>query len=81
MRHNLKSHPEFFREVISGAKTFEIRLNDRDYKVGDVLWLREYREPIGCQGGYTGWDCLKVVTYITSFEQKDNYVVMGIKEP
>jgi len=77
MRHSLKSLPEFFQPIMDGTKTFEIRLNDRGYQEGDVLWLREWSE----KGGYTGSCCLKVVTYLTTFEQKDGYVVMGIKEP
>jgi hypothetical protein len=77
MRHSLKSLPEFFEDVLNGTKTFEIRLNDRGYQEGDVLWLREWSEATG----YTGRDCLKLVIYMTTFEQKENYVVMGIREP
>lgn len=32
----LKIYPEFFDEVFKGYKTFEVRKNDRDFKVGDV---------------------------------------------
>jgi hypothetical protein len=37
MNHALKADPKPFNEVIAGTKTFEIRLNDRDYKVGDII--------------------------------------------
>jgi hypothetical protein len=40
--HLLKIHPCYFKEVASGKKTFELRINDRDYKSGDTLRLREY---------------------------------------
>jgi hypothetical protein len=43
--HELKTWPEFFEEVRNGNKPFEYRLNDRDYKVGDVLHLREWVPP------------------------------------
>ena len=40
--HELKCHPHFFAAIAAGKKTFEIRRNDRDYRVGDVLDLRDH---------------------------------------
>lgn len=41
--HNLKTLPEPFAAVRSGAKLFEWRLeDDRRFAVGDLLHLREY---------------------------------------
>ena len=40
--HTLKIYSEYYDAVRNGIKTFEIRKNDRDYKVGDTLRLREY---------------------------------------
>lgn len=51
MRHNLKTWPEYFQAVIDGKKTFEIRKNDRDFKVGNELLLQEYDPE---QETYTG---------------------------
>lgn len=39
--HHLKTDPAVFEAVKSGEKSFEIRFNDRNYRVGDVLVLRE----------------------------------------
>ncbi|WP_444812245.1 DUF3850 domain-containing protein, partial [Streptococcus canis] len=33
---------EYFEAIMDGTKTFECRYNDRDFKVGDELLLREY---------------------------------------
>lgn len=39
--HILKTDPDPFMGVISGIKTFELRKNDRDFKVGDTVLLVE----------------------------------------
>lgn len=72
--HDLKIIPSFFWAVKIGVKGFEIRKNDREFQVGDILRLREYKD-----GQYTGRLVLGRITFITSFEQKDNYVVLNFK--
>lgn len=42
MIHAVKILPEYFNKIINGQKSYEIRKNDRDYKVGDCLALNEY---------------------------------------
>lgn len=74
MVHELKILPEYFEAVKSVRKRFEIRKNDRDYTVGDLLYLREWNVD-----GFTGYSYKAEVTYITDYEQKDGYVVMGIE--
>ncbi|UXE90047.1 DUF3850 domain-containing protein [Limosilactobacillus reuteri] len=58
----------------SGVKNFEIRKNDRGYRVDDVLWLKEY-DPEKKQ--YTGNTLKRKITYITSYKQQEDYVVLG----
>jgi len=38
---DLKTDTLVFSETFEGRKTFEIRYNDRDFKVGDILVLNE----------------------------------------
>ncbi len=59
--HDLKSWPEFFEPLFSGVKTFELRLNDRRFKVGDRLRLREFDDR---KGIYTGREVSKTITYM-----------------
>lgn len=40
--HEIKAWPQYFGPVLSGAKLFEIRLNDRNFKVDDVVCLMEF---------------------------------------
>ncbi|MBC1934587.1 ASCH/PUA domain-containing protein [Listeria seeligeri] len=72
--HELKILPEYYRAIIKGRKTFEVRKNDRNFKVGDCLILKEFKDE-----KYTGWKITVEVTYITDYEQKEEYVVMGIR--
>ena len=76
MIHELKILPEYFEPVIKGEKTFEIRVNDRDFKMGDYLALNEYWD-----GKYTGRSCMVYVDYILddSFLLPVGMVAMSIK--
>lgn len=74
--HELKVWPEYFRAVQTGDKTFEIRHNDRNFRVGDTMTLKEY-DPR--EESYTGNDVYRKITYVTDYEQKDGYVVLGIQ--
>ena len=63
--HQLKSWTRFFRPIVSGDRTHELRRNDRNYGVGDLLILREFDPEAGA---YTGSTCEATVTSITSEE-------------
>ncbi len=39
--HELKTDRTVFEAVAAGSKTYELRRNDRNFQVGDELWLRE----------------------------------------
>lgn len=74
--HRLKIRPKYFAMQVDGTKRFEIRNNDRDFKVGDYLWLCEF---VG--GAYTGKSILVDVTCICTYAQADDYVVLGTSAP
>lgn len=74
MNHFLKIQPEFFEAVINRTKPFEIRYNDRNFQVNDVLVLQEYQH-----NDYTGRSISVNVSYITNYGQKPDYVVMGLR--
>lgn len=59
--HELKIQPRFFEPVMRGEKTFEIRKNDRDYKKGDIIILREWSD---IMNNYTGRQLKRKITYI-----------------
>lgn len=75
MIHELKVSPEYFKAVISGKKTFEIRKNDRPFHIGDLLALNEF------DGQYwTGNSCLVYADYILNNPDyvKKDMIIVGI---
>ena len=77
MVHALKIKKEYYDEVSSEHKTFEIRKNDRDFHKGDILALNE----IDNNGKYTGNSLLcKVVYILDGFAGlAPGYVAMSVK--
>ena len=76
MQHKLKILPEYFSAIERGEKTFEVRFNDRDYQVNDILVLQEHENK-----QYTGREITAEVTYILDNPRfcKEGYVIMAIK--
>lgn len=74
--HDLKILPTYFTHVAKGQKTFELRYDDRDYCVCDLLLLREWSN-----GEYTGRRIMVEVTYLLKGFNglKDGWVILGIK--
>jgi hypothetical protein len=59
--HELKTWPEYYNLVASGAKTFEVRRDDRDFQPGDTVLLQEW-DPQEHQ--YTGHQIRATVGYV-----------------
>lgn len=79
MIHALKTEPQYFEAIIDGSKTFEVRKNDRDFRVGDCLALNELDDT---RKGYSGRSALLEITYILDDERfcKPEYVIIGFKK-
>ncbi|ENJ8188427.1 DUF3850 domain-containing protein [Yersinia enterocolitica] len=63
--HHLKTLPEYFQAVIEGKKKAELRINDRDFAIGDYLLLAEW------DGGIDEYTGRKVVVEISDITQCD----------
>lgn len=89
--HDLKCWPNYFTDVLSGKKAFELRFNDRNFKVGDEIRLREWIPPQQAQrtsrGCYTGRSVWLTITYVLNPNPAADpdcglvagYVALGIK--
>jgi hypothetical protein len=78
VEHELKCHPKNFLRLCNGSKTFEIRKNDRNFQTGDRLIIREYDPEEGWPSHGQVDSVVADITYMTDFEQKDGYVVLGL---
>ncbi len=77
--HKIKAYAVYFGALWSGDKTFEVRLNDRFYKVGDYVQIVETSEEGGVANP-TGRSICKRISYLLGHEfpgVTPGYVVMG----
>lgn len=70
----LKIEEAFMEAKQGGDKNFEVRFNDRGFQKGDTVTYTRAKQPSWEYGG------LYEITYVTSFAQKDNWVVFGDKK-
>lgn len=80
MTHFLKITSVHFRRLTTGQKKFEIRLNDRDYQVGDLIEFIPFTtSPNYMEGQFhptTAW----IITYVlTGFGIKKGHVALGVE--
>jgi hypothetical protein len=61
--HTVKSWSHFYDAIVEGKKLHDLRKDDRNYKVGDTLILCRYDIKTG---EYTGEQCWRKISYITS---------------
>lgn len=75
--HKLKILPEYFHATAAGNKSFEIRLNDRDFQRGDKLILKEFDGT-----NYTAKEIHAYVSYVFAggaFGLEKGYCILGTK--
>lgn len=77
--HELKSHPAEFDALAVRTKRHEVRRFDRDYQVGDYLFLRRWDPETG---KYTGEQLFREITHITppgAFGLPDDVGVLAVR--
>lgn len=87
--HELKLLTKYFNDVESGLKTFELRQNDRDFQLGDILILKDYyqcdtdyKDGIYTPPHYTNKQIEKKVVYILEggkYGLQEGYVILGLQ--
>lgn len=76
MTHEKKILPEYFKEVVEGNKTFELR-KDEGYQVGDILILKEWDKE------YTGLYVKRIISYVLrdvpQYGLMEGYCILGLR--
>lgn len=85
--HELKTDTEPFEASLRGDKPYEVRLNDRDYRVDDMLILRETANCGDAMRNrdaplvYTGRQLSRIVTEVRSnYGMKEGWVILGCRK-
>lgn len=76
--HELKSWPKSFAAIVDGLKTYEVRVADRPFAIGDQVLFREWNPETK---EYTGDDCQAAIIYLTAAGEwglPPNLCVFGI---
>lgn len=82
--HYLKTHQTSFIDMFTKTKTFELRPDDRNFEVGDYLYLKETRKIVDDGGLYTGNYLIARIRYMMSgsvaeeYGMRKGYCVLGI---
>jgi len=77
--HELKCWPEPFDATWGGAKPYEIRVDDRDYAVGDQLHLKRWDPKAAV---FTGKEILVRISYMSkggTWGLPVGYCVLGLE--
>ena len=88
--HELKIKHEYLVEIALGNKTFELRKNDRDYQVGDLIHFIKIPYLVhtitggDCVDVYIDDDALYRITYVLKdvpqYGLDKDYCILGIKK-
>ena len=73
--HSLKTDPVYFNAVWNGRKKSELRKDDRDFRLGDNIILKEYDRP---SEKYSGREIRTSISYITEHRDslRDGFVML-----
>ena len=76
--HELKIKPEYFLPVFDRRKNFELRKNDRDFQVGDIIVFRQFEN-----GEYVDGFFAREITYVLKdcpeYGLQDGYCILGLE--
>ena len=76
--HALKTWPGFFAALRDGSKTFEWRVDDREFDVGDWLELREWCPTKEDYTGEVEWRGISYIMRGGKMGVPEGYCILGL---
>lgn len=80
MTHNIKLLEEFCDAVDRGDKSFEVRKNDRNYKVGDIVRFLPIAKDSYPVAHPVQNKTFRITCVLSGWGIKEGFVAFGIKE-
>ncbi len=79
VRYQLKTVNPYFQDMWTRKKRFDVRINDRNFKVGNTLVLHEFKAETGF---FTGRKINTIITYILDTPDfcKEGYVILQLAQ-
>ena len=74
--HQLKTETQYYQAVEKGLKQFELRKNDRNFKVGDILILVEVVNEYAT-GRKLGLPPIKYILHGGKYGLEEGYCILG----
>lgn len=76
--HNLKIQSEYYDDVITGVKRFELRKDDRGFEVGDLIVFLEYKKDVFTGRVSEAMPILYKLKDCPEYGLKDGYCILGL---
>ena len=78
MHHDLKIFTKYFQAVVDGLKRSEVRLNDRNFQIGDTVTFKEGQP--GLDGfEYTKRTVSAIISYIDDYGCDHGHVSLSLR--
>lgn len=75
--HYLKCETDFFQAVERGEKKFEIRIDDRNFQVFDMIYLQEVVNGTRTGRETTGFEIQYILRDVEQFGLKPGYCILN----
>lgn len=81
MKHELKTHPQYFKAVWSGSKPWTIRKHDRPFAIDDELELQEFDPEVEEDEAFSGRTiaCIVERIWVDLPGLDPDYCVIGLR--